>query len=219
VAAPRGAGWYAGDPPAAIASVRARGPRRPPMDRARHEFLARAGLAGDQDGGVCAGNPRHAIEHRLERPRRPDDLLEHRGAIHLVPQHQILLVELLLQRPDLGLGPLLLTQVEYECDAFLAAFLEQRTAGQHGDAAAVLPEELLLIGLYGRSGLDFGHRAFVALAPFRRRQLRPPHRTRQEIVTAVLDHAEKRIVRLENPTLEIPEADSDDVGVDQSPDL
>src|SRR5262249_60251354 len=166
-----------------------------------------------------AGARRHAIEHRPERPRRADDLLEHRGGIYLGPQHQILLVELLLQRPDLSLGPLLLAQVEYECNAFLSAFFEQRTAGQHGDAAAILPEELLFIGLYGRSGLDLGHRAFVALAPFRRRQLRPPHRTRQEIVTAVLDHAEKRIIRLENPTLEIPEADSDDVGVDQSSNL
>ena len=41
--------------------------RRPPMDRAGDEFLARAGLASDQHGGVGRGDLRHAREHRLQR--------------------------------------------------------------------------------------------------------------------------------------------------------
>ena len=37
------------------------------MDRAGDELLARAGLAGDQHGGVGPGDLGHAGEHRLQR--------------------------------------------------------------------------------------------------------------------------------------------------------
>src|SRR5262249_50031312 len=42
------------------------------------------------------------------------------------------------------LAPLALGQIEYECNPPVRAFLEQRAADQHGHAAAVLAEELLL---------------------------------------------------------------------------
>ena len=41
--------------------------RRPPVDRAGDEFLARAGLARDQHGGVGLGDFAQAGQHRLQR--------------------------------------------------------------------------------------------------------------------------------------------------------
>ena len=43
----------------------------------------------------------------------------------------------------------------------------------------------------------------ITLTPFRRCQVRPAHATREEIFTAVLHHVDKRLIRLDNPTLEI----------------
>jgi len=79
---------------------------RPPMDRAGHKFLARAGLARNQHGGIGPGDFGHAAKHRLQRRRCPDDLLEHRGSVDLVPQYEVLFIELILQGAQLCLGPL-----------------------------------------------------------------------------------------------------------------
>ena len=89
-----------------------RGARRSLVDRARDELLARAGLTGDQHGRIRRRDLGHVGEHRLQRRRRPDDLLEHRGPVHLVPQYQIFFVELILQRLKLRLGPLLVVDVD-----------------------------------------------------------------------------------------------------------
>ena len=43
--------------------------------------------------------------------------------------------------------------------------------------------------------------------------------TRDEIFTAVSHHVEKRFIGLDNLTFEIPDKDSDNVGVDQAPNL
>ena len=59
----------------------------------------------------------------------------------------------------------------------------------------------------------------MSLAPFRRRQVRPAHATRDEILTIVSHHAEKRVIGLDDLPFEIPDEDPDDVGVDQAPDL
>src|SRR5262249_8902697 len=64
------------------------------VDGARDELLARPGFTRDEDGGVGGshlGNPR---EDDLQRLGRADNLLEHRGAIHLVAQRQVLAIEL-----------------------------------------------------------------------------------------------------------------------------
>ena len=45
------------------------------------------------------------------------------------------------------------------------------------------------------------------------------HTTREEIFTAVFEQVEKRFIGLKNFTLEIPDEDTHDVGVDQAPDL
>ena len=60
---------------------------------------------------------------------------------------------------------------------------------------------------------------FVALAPFGRRQIRPAQSTRDEILTVVLQHLQKRLVGLDDLTLDVREEDSQNAGVDQAPDL
>ena len=68
------------------------GPVRAFVHGAGDELLAGTGLSRDEDGGVGGsdfGNPR---EHGLQRLGRADNLLEHRGAIHFVPQRQVLAI-------------------------------------------------------------------------------------------------------------------------------
>ena len=59
----------------------------------------------------------------------------------------------------------------------------------------------------------------VALAPVPRGQIVPVDATRCEVITVVSDDPEKRVIGLENPTVEVPDEDADDVGVDQAPNL
>src|ERR1700722_3881927 len=117
------------------------------------------------------------------------------------------------------LRPLLFTQIEHECDTLVPASLKQRGADQHRHAVATFPEKLLLVWLNSPGSLQVRHGAFVARAPFRRRQIRPAHSARDEIVAAVLQHAQKRFVGLDDRTFEVPEEDPQNVGVDQAPDL
>ena len=81
------------------------------------------------------------------------------------------------------LGAFALRQVEHESDTLIPAFLEGRRADQHGNTAAVFPEVLLLKRLQTPGHLQLGHPAsFIAVTPFRRRQLRPAYATRDEIL-------------------------------------
>src|SRR5271163_3121235 len=49
--------------------------------------------------------------------------------------------------PEALLGPSLFTQIEHESDTLVPTFLKQRASNQHGHAAAIFPERLLLEGL------------------------------------------------------------------------
>src|ERR1700676_1179873 len=88
--------------------------------------------------------------------------------------------------PDLFLGTLLFAQVEHEYDA-LVRTLKARASNQHGYAAAVFPEVLLLV-TKNASFKELRQGTFVALVPFGRRQVRPAQSTRNEILTVVLQH-------------------------------
>src|ERR1700756_1894563 len=59
----------------------------------------------------------------------------------------------------------------------------------------------------------------MALAPFGRRQIGPAYSARDEILAAVLQHPQKRFVGIDDCTFEVPDEDSQNVGVDQAPDL
>ena len=107
-------------------------------------------------------------------------------------------------------------QIERERDAVVLSCVKQRTAKQHGDATAIFPEELLLVGLNRPRRPEIRRRAFVSLAPFSWRQVGPADPTRDEIVTTVLQHVEKRIIGFENPSIETPDQDPNDVRINQS---
>src|SRR5262249_10259447 len=85
-------------------------------------------------------------------------------------------------------GALLFAQVEDEHDT-LVRTLKPRASNQHGHAAAVFPEILLLVCLKNPSCQELCYGAFGALAPFGRRQIRPAQSTRDEILMVVLQHA------------------------------
>src|ERR1700722_8955140 len=59
----------------------------------------------------------------------------------------------------------------------------------------------------------------IASAPLRRRQVGPAHAARDDILALVPHHAKKRVVRLDDPTPEVDNKDSDYVGVDKAPNL
>src|SRR5712691_7954857 len=117
------------------------------------------------------------------------------------------------------LRPLLFTQIKHECDTLVPTSLKQRGTDQHRHAVPILPEKLLLVWLNSSGSVQFCHGAFVALAPFGRRQIGPAHTTRDKIFTAVLHHAQKRFVGFDDRTFEAPDEDPQNVGVDQAPDL
>jgi hypothetical protein len=60
------------------------------MDRARHELLARAGLARDQNGAACRGDLPDQVEDLPHRGGVADDVLEARSAVDLLAEVAVL---------------------------------------------------------------------------------------------------------------------------------
>src|SRR6266853_5440960 len=86
---------------------RPRGTPRPPVNRPRDEFLSRAGLAGDEHRRIAASDLAHAREHRRQRWRGADNLLEHRRFVDFLSQGDVFLLESLfggLAIVDIGTG-------------------------------------------------------------------------------------------------------------------
>src|SRR6266704_224812 len=81
------------------------------------------------------------------------------------------LLEFHFMLSDLLFGALLFAQVEDEHDA-LVRTSKRRASNQHGHAAAVFPEILLLVCLKNPSCQELCQGTFVAIAPFGRRQIR-----------------------------------------------
>src|SRR5260370_21146942 len=149
------------------------------------------------------------IERASIRPKYSEVL--RREVQHLTEFHFLL--------PDLFFGPLLVAQIENERDALVATFLEQRGTSKHRNGHAIFPDKFLLVWLNSPGCLQFCQGAFVALAPLRRRQIGPARSARDEIVTAVSQHAQKGSVGFDDRTFEVPDEDPQNVGVDQAPDL
>src|SRR5262249_31326419 len=59
----------------------------------------------------------------------------------------------------------------------------------------------------------------IAVVPVVRRHICPAYAARYEVLMIVSNHAEKSFIGLKDLTVEIPDTDSDDVRVDQAPDL
>src|SRR5438445_4370899 len=137
---------------------------------------------------------------------------KYRNLLRREVQH---LPELHFLLPDLFLGALLFAQLEDERDTLVSTF-KQCTSNQHGHAAAIFPEKLLLVWLRSPGGLQSRHGTFVALAPFGRCQISPEHSTRDEILTAVLQHAQKGFIGTDDTrAFDVPDEDPQNVGVDQ----
>ena len=84
----------------------------------------------------------------------------------------------------------------------ISAFVERRRADQHRHTAAVLAEVLLLKWFASPGHLYLFNGPRVAVAPFRRRQIRPAHATGDEILAIVSHHVEKRVVGLNDATFQ-----------------
>ena len=102
-------------------------------------------------------------------------------------------------------------QIEDVGDPLPGLPLEAGSPDQHGHPAAILPEILLLAGLHLARPREF-FSLFVGMhfLPFRRRDVEPS-KPRLQILAVVLDHAEKRVIGVENPSVQIPENDPDNI--------
>src|SRR5580704_1388943 len=85
------------------------------------------------------------------------------------------------------LSALLFSQIKDEYDA-LVRTLKQRAADKHWQAAAIFPEQLLLVWQKNPGCQCLCQGTSIALTPFSGRQIVPAQSTRDEILTAVLQH-------------------------------
>src|SRR5260370_36326645 len=75
---------------------RSRGTPRPSVNRSRDQFLSRAGLAANEHRRIAGSDLARAREHRRQRWRRADNLLEHRRPVDLLSQGDVFLLQSLL---------------------------------------------------------------------------------------------------------------------------
>src|SRR5262245_12798511 len=74
------------------------------MNRARDQFLARPGLAGDQDCRVSHGDLLDGVQRVADRRRIAYDLVELLAPAQLLTQHYVLLLQLVAQFANLLVG-------------------------------------------------------------------------------------------------------------------
>ena len=93
------------------------------------------------------GAPRRSIDNAFGELLTSEAMLRVALPVHVERElHER--AKALLARAELLLGPLALGQIKHKRDSLAPAFIEQRPAHQHGHAAAVLPEILLLERLH-----------------------------------------------------------------------
>src|SRR5258708_28989816 len=137
---------------------------------------------------------------------RGAQLRHRRDAITLRERHLRFAVSP-LALAQLLLRPLALGQIEHIGNALVSAFVEGRSAEEHGHPAAVLSKVLLLERFVASGRPELYRSPFLSVVPFGGCQLSPAEATRKEIVAAVSHHAEKCFVGLENATFKIPHDD------------
>src|SRR6266481_9145131 len=114
------------------------------------------------------------------------------------------------------LGALALGQIEHECDALVTALFKCCPTNQHGHTATVFSREFFFERLEPAATFLLFDPCVIPVAPVGRRQVRPPYAARNQVFTVVAHHAKKFAVSLKNATFEIPDENSDDVGIDQA---
>ena len=124
-----------------------------------------------------------------------------------------------LTLPQRLFHPLALGQIKDEANALICILFEHRPADQHGHAASVFTQILLLEWRERPDQLQLRDVACVEVAPFRRRQHRTLQASRGEILAVVPHDAQKRVIGLKYATFEVPDHDPDDIGIDEASDL
>src|SRR5882757_7990114 len=140
------------------------------------------------------------------------------GIDHL-PQLAPRLSELNLSLAQRIFHALALRQIEHECDALVSALFKCCPPYQYGHTATVFSREFLFERLEPAAAFLLFDPCVIPVAPVRRRQVRPPYAARNQVFAVVAHHAKKFVVGLKNATVEIPDENPDDVGIDQAPDL
>src|ERR1700730_6058781 len=115
-------------------------------------------------------------------------------------------------------GVLPFGQIQYESDAFIVARFEGHSTDQYGHTGAVFPEILFLEWLQAAGLLQCWHNLLKTLVkPFGRRKLGPSQAAGSELFAAIPHHVQEGVIGFEDPPIEIPNENSDNIGVDQAP--
>src|SRR6266849_8517859 len=117
------------------------------------------------------------------------------------------------------LHPFALAQIKHEGDTLVTALFKCCPTNQYGHAATVLSGEFLFERFESAATFLLFDSCVIPVAPVGRRQVCPPYAARNQVFAVVAHHAKKFVVGLENATVEIPDENSDDVGIDQAPDF
>jgi hypothetical protein len=107
------------------------------------------------------------------------------------------------------LDSLALGQVEHERDALVPPAVEHGAADQDRHATAVWANVFLLERLADPGGGQHGQRLVVRRAPCVRCEFPLTQAAGHEVCAAVSHHAEKGVIGLQNPAVEVPEGDAD----------
>jgi hypothetical protein len=142
-----------------------------------------------------------------------------RDGIDHLPQFAPRLGELSLSLAQCFLGALALRQIEHERDALVTTLFKCCPTYQHGHTATVFSGEFFFERLEPAATFLLFDSCIIPLAPVGRRQVRPPYAARNQIFAVAVHHAKKFVVGLKYATIEIPDENPDDVGIDQAPDL
>src|SRR6266851_6852273 len=114
---------------------------------------------------------------------------------------------------------LALSQIKYVGNALVTAIFKGCPTYQYGHTATVFSREFLFEWLEPTATLLPLDSCVIPVAPVGRRQLRPPYAARNKVFAVVAHHTKKFVIGLKNATVEIPDENSDDVGIDQAPDF
>src|SRR6266568_9407094 len=145
--------------------------------------------------------------------------LAHRRDAVGVREFQLCRAVSLLAFASFCLYPLALSQIKYVGNTLVTAIFKCCPTYQYGHTATVFSREFFFEWLEPAATFLLFDSCVIPVAPVGRRQVRTPHAARNQVFAFVAHHAKKFVVGLKNATVEIPDENSDDVGIDQALDL
>src|SRR6202035_2931269 len=109
--------------------------------------------------------------------------------------------------------------IKYVGDTLVSTIFKCCPTNQYGHTATVFSGVFLFERREPAATFLLFDPCVVPVAPVGRRQVRPPYTARNQVFAIVAHHAKQFVVGLKNATVEIPDENPDDVGIDQAPDL